>query len=125
MLLECMIEREGPTEIPIDGFVYLFRPDPNHRDRRPTCEVLSSYHCQRLIDSGNFREFIEDKSEESEKVEDLDPPLLHDENGRKVWKCAICDKTYLNASSLSRHKRTHENGRNGANSGDSAGPERS
>ena len=105
MLMECLIEREGPTEIRIDQFVYHFRPDPKYRNRA-VCPVLSSYHRRRLIDSGNFREYKDVETVET-KEDETDGANNKTGGGRRVWTCEFCGRQYKTASSLSRHKKVH------------------
>jgi len=56
MLMECLIDREGPTEVNIAGFKYRFEDD-GHGAR--VADVNSEEHRDHLIASGFYRIFDE------------------------------------------------------------------
>lgn len=59
MIIECLIKREGPTEIIINGFKYMFKKnDAGHY----VAPVLSGEHrAWMLRDSQSFREYNPEK----------------------------------------------------------------
>jgi len=52
MLLECLIKREGPTEVNYFGFKYLFDDDGTGAK---VCDVNSEEHRKQLISTGYYR----------------------------------------------------------------------
>lgn len=46
MLIECLIRRDGPTHVTIDGFDYVFAANS---EGRKVCEVLSSAHQSHFL----------------------------------------------------------------------------
>lgn len=60
MLLECLIKREGATEVSQGGAVFSFQPRPELTggdEVTPVCEVASEPMQKRLLESGMYREY--------------------------------------------------------------------
>jgi hypothetical protein len=70
MLIECLIEREGPTAMTLGSFTYLFREnDHGHK----VCPVNSREHREYLMGLKDFRpytppEFPQDRKPKREKA---------------------------------------------------------
>lgn len=66
MLLECLIRREGPTEVVLEKTKYNFMPIPGSKKGEMTtsvCDVANDAHAQRLLATGQYREFNQEKAE--------------------------------------------------------------
>ena len=53
-VLECLIDREGPTTVSIGGCVYTFRPNPAGHS---VCTVTNWNHNKFLLKSGHYRPY--------------------------------------------------------------------
>ena len=66
MLMECLIEREGPTRVTLDKFDYDFMPQPKITggdEKAKVAFVNSTEHQERLLGTGMYRHYIEKKPE--------------------------------------------------------------
>lgn len=73
MLIECLIKRNGPTEVPHEGVKYLFMPRPEltGSDTANVCEVCASHAINRFLAiKDSYREWTGGKPEEKKE----DPP---------------------------------------------------
>jgi hypothetical protein len=77
MLVECLIEREGVTEVVLDKMRYLFIPvpDPNRKRGEPStsfCEVSPGKHLDHLLKSkGQFRPYVQGQASTTKPAIDI------------------------------------------------------
>ena len=66
-MVECLIERDGPTAISVDGHTYVFE---KNKAGDYVCRVENKYHRKYLLALPDFRIYNEDKLPEPEFTED-------------------------------------------------------
>ena len=79
MLIECLIEREGPTHININGFDYSFKANEHGHS---VCQVNSGEHRAWLFRSKNFRPYEPPVPEQQAEQEGHDAKCPTDDRGR-------------------------------------------
>lgn len=65
MQMECLIKREGPTNLTLEKTKYTFWPIPGSKKGEPStsvCEVTKEEHVQYLLRTGQFREYIQEQA---------------------------------------------------------------
>ena len=98
MFVECLIKRDGPTNININGFIYSFVPG---EDGRSVCAVNSREHRGWLLGFPHlYREYISEERQEAHspvdvpkepEVEPAYPPMpVILTGGTRL--CLFCDK---------------------------------
>ena len=101
MIVECTIEREGPTPVQLEKTAYMFRPlpDPKRKKGEPStsvCEITDPEHLKFLFKSGQFREYKDGQEPvEKEKVINLSGYAIvkHQEGRIEGYRVETKDKT--------------------------------
>jgi hypothetical protein len=65
MQLECLILREGPTTVILEGVKYMFMPIPGTKKGEMStsvCEVQTERHLEYLMKTNQYREYNQDQA---------------------------------------------------------------